>query len=140
MVQHLRLYALAGTPALRRAAVSTTRLDAAAVRALDRHDIAGHEEARLTQGIAASGRAPQPAAASQRRQRLCAARAISVPDEEDAVDPGRCERFGEVAMQPRGVVAELEHVAEHGDAPAARRRLGAPSTASAARIAAGLAL
>ena len=60
---------------------------------------------------------------------------------EHEVDAVRRHRRGEVAVQIGAARPELQHVAEHRDAAAARHRSPAwPSSASAARIEAGLAL
>ena len=72
----------------------------------------------------------------QRRRRA----APSAARQEDEVDLGGGEVRRQAAMQLRRGVAQLAHVAEHGDAPAADAVGSVPSTSSAARIEAGLAL
>ena len=61
-------------------------------------------------------------------------------DDDELVDAGARPRRGRSrACSARAAIAELEHLAEHGDAAAARRA-SPPSAASIARTAAGLAL
>ena len=80
-------------------------------------------------GLAA---AASPAAAASKSAR------VSGPAAKTQIDAVRAEVGRERGVQRRAVGPELQHVAEHRDAPALRPASPAPSSSSAARIEAGI--